>query len=160
MRRTISLVMVAIVIASSFGVVFAVRSGTDGVMYVTSTQVNSLSSHSPIRIDNDSDFADTAASDGWKGNGSADNPYIIENYDINGTDAGYCIYIGNTTAHFVIRNCSVHDASGNSWTYYWNSGIVLYEANNGVINNNTAFSNSGSGIYLFISDFVVKDIWS
>ena len=115
------------------------------LMYPTKTF---LISHGPIRINNNSDFNIEHGVTG--GNGTKDNPYIIENYDINGTGYGYCIYIGNTTDYFVVRNCSLHDASGNSGTYYWNSGLALYNAQNGTIFNNTG-SNNHNGIYLFSS---------
>ena len=106
--------------------------------------------YGPIRINNNTDFANHATSEGWGGNGTEADPYIIENYNINGTGYGYCIYIGNTTDYFVVRNCSLHDASGNSGTYYWDSALVMYNVTNGAAVNNTA-SNNGHGISLYKS---------
>ncbi|MBI5000746.1 MAG: right-handed parallel beta-helix repeat-containing protein [Euryarchaeota archaeon] len=105
----------------------------------------------PFRINSDAEFASMATSEGWAGDGTQGNPYIIENYDIDGTGFGYCIYVGNTTDYFVVRNCYLHHASGNSGTYYWNSGIVFYNVQNGIIANNTASSNNDLGIYLYSS---------
>jgi len=89
----------------------------DGVTYVA---------HTPIRIDNNIDFADLAQAEGWNGSGSQADPWLIENYDINGTGYGYCIYIGNTTDYFVLRDSYLHEASGvESWPYYFNRGLIL-----------------------------------
>jgi len=86
------------------------------------------------------------------GDGSAGNPWIIENWDINGTGVGYCLYIGNTTENFVVRNCSLHEASGaESWPFDDNTSVVLFNVNNGVLNNNTLFSNVDCGIRLYNS---------
>ncbi len=105
--------------------------------------------HDPIRIDNNSDMNQTAQDDGWGGNGSEGNPYIIEGYEIDGGGYGYAIYIGNTTDHFVVRDCYLHNASGNyDLPYFTNSGLHLYSVRNGIVDNNTASSNDVAGIYL------------
>ncbi|MEW5936414.1 MAG: NosD domain-containing protein [Candidatus Thermoplasmatota archaeon] len=101
----------------------------------------------PFRINSNADFPGIATA----GDGSAGNPWIIENYDINGTGYGYCIYIGNTTDYFVVRNCYLHEASGVfSWPYYYDTGLTLYNAQNGTIANNTV-SNNWWGILLYTS---------
>jgi len=108
--------------------------------------------HNPIRINNNAEFASIAGSEGWVGNGSPGNPYIIEGYDINGSGYGYCIYIGNTTVYFVVRDSYLHEASGiGSWPYYSDSGIILNNVHNGIITNNNASSNNWHGIELFLS---------
>ncbi len=56
---------------------------------------------SPMTIDVDSDFE----SYGFPGEGSAVNPYRIENYNIT-TSGDYCLNFGGyTTKHFIIQNC-------------------------------------------------------
>ncbi|MEW5937475.1 MAG: NosD domain-containing protein [Candidatus Thermoplasmatota archaeon] len=102
----------------------------------------------PFRINSNADFPIHA---NGGGGGSAGNPWIIENYDINGTGYGYCIYIGNTTDYFVVRGCYLHESSGNSDPYYWNSGLTLYNTTNGSIANNIASSNAWYGIYIILS---------
>ncbi len=108
----------------------------------------SYTNHTSIRIDNNTDFADQAASEGWPGNGSEGNPYIIQGYDIDGGGHGCGIYIGNTTVHFVVRDCYLHNASGNYDTYFENAGLNLYDVENGRVENNNASLNTGSGIRL------------
>ncbi|MHA1649940.1 MAG: right-handed parallel beta-helix repeat-containing protein, partial [Candidatus Helarchaeota archaeon] len=60
------------------------------------------------------------------------DPYVIENKTII-TNGDYCIRIYYTNSHFVIRNCTLSNA-----TY---AGIDLYQAGNGIIENNTIFGN-------------------
>ncbi len=56
---------------------------------------------SPMTIDYDSDFE----SYGLPGEGSAVDPYRIENYNIT-TSGDYCLNFGGyTTKHFIIQNC-------------------------------------------------------
>ena len=69
---------------------------------------SALTPHAPIRIDSNADFPGIASA----GDGSVGNPWVIENWDINGTGVGYCIYVGNTTEYFEVRNCSLYNASG------------------------------------------------
>ncbi|MEW5937603.1 MAG: NosD domain-containing protein [Candidatus Thermoplasmatota archaeon] len=104
----------------------------------------------PIRIDSNADFNAAHGVVNWAtGDGSAGNPWVIENYYIDGTGYGYCIYVGNTTDYFVVRDCYLYGASG-VWNppYYTESGLTLSNVQNGTIANNTASSNNNYGIYL------------
>ncbi len=65
----------------------------------------SLQSHGPIRISGDGGF--TAANGVVSGLGSAEDPYIIQGWDVNST-ASTGIVISGTTAYFIIRNVRVH----------------------------------------------------
>lgn len=106
--------------------------------------------HAPIRIDGDGDFPSVATG----GDGTEGNPWIIEGWDINGTGVGYSIYVGNTTEHFKVRDCYLHEASGvNSWPYYTDTGITLYIVQNGTLIDNDCSFNYNSGVYLYLSSW-------
>lgn len=87
------------------------------------------------------------------GNGTEENPYIIENIRINHTPiaSGHCLAIKNSNVHFIVRYSEFHDAGGRiieppqSWG---GSGICLYNTSNGIIANNTCYNNVHSGIEL------------
>ncbi|MFH0815391.1 MAG: right-handed parallel beta-helix repeat-containing protein [Methanobacteriota archaeon] len=112
----------------------------------------SMTPHLPIRIDSDGDFDAGHGVVNWAtGNGTVWNPWTIENWDINGTGAGCCIYIGNTTEYFVISNCSLYNASGGLDVFRPNSGVDLYNLQNGRISN-LALHNQTHGITLYYSD--------
>lgn len=101
----------------------------------------------PIRINGDEDFHEQAEAKNWIGDGSKENPYIISRYEINGSGEGYCIYIGNTTVHFKLKNNYFHNASGGGEDYYFrNRGIFLNNVDNGVIANNIVSNNERNGI--------------
>ncbi len=105
----------------------------------------------PIRIDSDENFTEQADTEGWPGNGTEGNPYIIEGYEIDGTGHGYCIFIGNTTVHFELRDNYLHNASGKSSVrYFRDAGIYLHNAANALIEDNTALNNH-NGIYFHFS---------
>ncbi len=117
-------------------------------------------SHDPIRINSNFEFGSIAGSEGWVGDGSPGNPYIIEGYDINGSGYGYCIYIGNTTEHFVLRDSYLHEASGvTSYPYFFDTGIIMYSVQNGTITNNTAISNNKNGmlIHMGLSNTIINN---
>jgi parallel beta-helix repeat protein len=92
--------------------------------------------HDPIRIDDDAEFAAIASSEDWGGDGSAAYPYMIEGYDISGHWTTDPIYIGNTTVHFVIKDCVLWEASTYEWPYVTASGITLNNVSDGLITLN------------------------
>jgi parallel beta-helix repeat protein len=125
--------------------------------------------HDPIVINGDANFTETASAEGWLGDGSSDNPYIIENLDIDrGGTSGACINISNTLVHFTIQNCALAGASAHAGIYLNNVshgflsnststsnryGIYLLYSNNNTIANNTCTSNSDGGIFMYDSDY-------
>ena len=117
----------------------------------------SYTSRDPIRIDGNEDFAEKAEENGWLGDGSEDDPYVIEGYEIDGGgyESGYRaradgryeygIYIGNVTEHFVIRECYVHNITAISEYLGLDRdhaltrtppGIFLFNSQNGRIEKN------------------------
>ncbi len=106
---------------------------------------SSLKSHDPIHINGNSQFM---KSNGVvKGTGTQNNPYIIENWDINAT-LNNGIQIENTNAYFIIRNCYVYNGSLGSPMKH---GIFFKNVRNGVVKNNR-LTNNQYGIYLNNSD--------
>lgn len=84
------------------------------------------------------------------GNGSWNNPYILENYNVHGSYSNSCLQIVDTEKHFILRNFEL------KWSNYYNSpdpyntgaGLILVNVNNSQINNCDIFENTGYGIYL------------
>jgi parallel beta-helix repeat protein len=103
-------------------------------------------SHSPIEIDGDTEFTAMALTEGWTGNGSSSNPFIIENLDITlGVTPVASINISNTNVHFIIRGCRLI-GPGATPSY----GIYLENSNNGIIVNNL-ITNFADGLYVTVS---------
>jgi len=106
--------------------VTAQLAGTDG-----------LTPRGPITIISDANF--TRENGVVAGSGTADDPYIIEGWEIDASGYDYGILIENTTAYFIIRNCKIYGSNL--------AGIVLANVTNGkIISNNIA--NNGVGIIL------------
>lgn len=103
-----------------------------------------LTSHEPIIIDNNEDFNQTASEEGWNGTGTEDDPYLIENYEINARMSSAGIYIGNTTAYFKIQNCSLHDAVNIQEQV--GNGIKFFNVSHGNIQNNLIELNYKRGV--------------
>lgn len=62
-----------------------------------------------LTINGNVDLANQAIAKGWSGDGSAEDPYIIEDYYYNlATTHGFLINIENTDKYLIIRNCYAH----------------------------------------------------
>lgn len=121
----------------------------DSVNYTTAAYLYTdfERAHASIFINGNADFADQALADGWPGNGTSTDPYIIAGFDIDASaDTG--IYITNTNAYFAVINCYIHD--GGTWAH----GIALDNCINGVVENNTC-TNNVNGIQLWLSSNIV-----
>ena len=121
-----------------------------------------LISSGPIEIINDANFTNY----GFPGLGTAEEPYIIENYNITTSNLkGICI--NSTTKHFVIRNCYVdafpcciyvsNVAEGtasiinNTVISFGGAGIFLSYSSGMIITDNTCSNSRWYGIHLFYS---------
>ncbi|MEM4292604.1 MAG: right-handed parallel beta-helix repeat-containing protein [Thermoplasmata archaeon] len=105
----------------------------------------SATSHTPIHINGNSEF--TAANGVVSGSGTESDPYIIEGWEINANGGSYGIWIENTTAYFVIRNCNVYGAT-DWWNLPGGAGIALNNVTHGTLDSNKC-NNSRYGIYLY-----------
>lgn len=115
--------------------------------------VSAYNDHAPISINGNSEF--TAANGVTGGSGTQSDPYIIEDWEIDGEHSiGNGILIQNTDAYFVIQNCYVHHCGGSGGI----SGIVLDNVKNGMLRNNICSNNDWSGIRLLTaSDNIISD---
>ena len=127
-------------------------------MIISEPEITGMSvagiSHGPIDINGDVDFAATALTEGWPGDGSPENPYIIDGLDIDlGGEAGHGISISNTRVNFTISNC--HIINANVWLEdppVQPAGIYLENVMYGKLLENT-FDNNYCGISLCDSDY-------
>jgi len=106
--------------------------------------------HTSIAIFGNDDFETQAAGEGWLGNGSSSNPYVIENLNITGQFAA--ISIKQVSVSFVIRNCELATTTNSSFSLFLNEtsngrieycvvrsvnwGIALYHVNNCAFDSN------------------------
>ncbi|MEM4293974.1 MAG: NosD domain-containing protein, partial [Thermoplasmata archaeon] len=101
--------------------------------------------HPGIHINGDDQF--TPENGVKSGLGTQSEPYIIEGWNIDAQGDSYGIWIENTTAYFVIKDCNVWNAADGTNAPY-GAGIALNNVRNGRIENSVC-SNSKVGIYLY-----------
>jgi parallel beta-helix repeat protein len=96
----------------------------------------SYTSHVAISINGNPQFNNTnyPLNGVVSGNGTADNPYIIEGWDINASSSDG-IFIQNTNAYFLVRNCYVHDGGLS------HEGIYLSNCVHGTVTENICSNN-------------------
>jgi parallel beta-helix repeat protein len=93
--------------------------------------------HAPIVINGDANFSATALAQGWPGDGTWWNPFIIDGLDIDrGGTGGHCINIANTRVNFTISNCILTGANVSG-----GAGINLENVTYGVLIGNTLYNN-------------------
>jgi parallel beta-helix repeat protein len=99
---------------------------------VETQSVMATNPHGPISIDGDANFSATASVEGWSGDGSAQYPFIIENYDITmGPTPEASISIRNTRVNYTVRGCNLFGPAATP-----SFGIYLENSTNGRIFNN------------------------
>ena len=147
MKKILGILVVCLMLGMVFVGGISFRSGGDAnIRYddsiSTVSKQKAYTPHDPISINGNDQF--TYANGVSTGDGTAVNPYIIENWDINASTA-HGIYLQSTTASFVIRNCIIY---GGKSSY---NGIYLYNVNNnkGKIENIISYNNQ-YGIYLYM----------
>jgi parallel beta-helix repeat protein len=123
-----------------------------------------LNTDPPIVIDSDTDLASQATANGWPGNGTAEDPYVISEKHINGTEASNCIYIGNVSSHLLIKDNHLVNASRRPAGYFPKiAGVHIYQSTNVTVRSNLIENITGYpdenwfGIYVRDSSAVVED---
>ncbi len=89
--------------------------------------------HSPILISGNAGFTNYSGVV-W-GSGTASDPYIIADWDINASTTDG-ISVRDTDAYFIIRDCYIHNGQTNLM-----GGIYLFRCANGTLSNNTCLNN-------------------
>jgi parallel beta-helix repeat protein len=99
--------------------------------------------HAPIVINNNSDFENQ----GWPGEGTVEQPYIIAGLEINATTGESAINITNTDVHFFIKDCRLTSNSA----YI----IELHSITHARITNNTVLLGAWGVIAFHSSDLTI-----
>ena len=120
------LIITVLLITSSTYLVF----DPGGLSQIEKKDIETLAytEHDPITISSNSEFEDMAILEGWSGDGSPGDPYVIEDLSISDVPER-CIMIGNVDVHFIIRYCLFnHSDSG--------GGILIHSSSHGAIFSN------------------------
>ena len=105
----------------------------------------------PILINGIDDFSSqNGVRNPWAA-GTKMDPFIIENWIIDGGSLGTCIDILNSDVYFIIRNCTVFNSQvGPIGTDpFFHAGIRLFNVSNARIINNNCSNNRFTGIRLY-----------
>ena len=140
-RRSLLSAMVAILLCLSAMLVASSSDRTDTVARESPNDNGpipawpfALTVHDPILVASNAEF--TYANGVILGSGTEPDPYIIADWEINASTA-HGIIIQGTDAHFVVRNCHIHDGRTTH-----NHGVLLSSCVNGTLENLTCSNNS------------------
>ncbi len=101
--------------------------------------------HTPISITGDSAF--TESNGVISGNGSSQNPYVIEGWGIEAPSGGSGIYIRDTNVYFVVRDVDIHSDRTSHF------GIYLEYVTNGTFTHIKSTGN-WNGIRMYYSSSI------
>jgi len=152
-----SIVSLRVSSPSSDGAYYSSKEGANPPQLVlTLGPPASSNSHAPIFIDGNSGF--TYANGVRSGSGTASDPYVISNWDIDlcqpGAGCGGSgIFVRNTDANFVIRNVRVRSSGSINTFSYYDADVYLYNVADGRVENST-LSDGRSGITVEGSKYV------
>ncbi len=90
---------------------------------------NDYEERGPIFINGNDDFAAQAEVEGWPGDGTEGNPYVIEGYKIDGGEE-HSIRVINTDYHLIIRGNLITGGESGIWAGNLTNGHII---NNSVI---------------------------
>ena len=162
-RRSISLLM-TVVLTSSLAIVALLQlQQSNDVPELPAPERIAYFVHAPIFINGNAGFlADNMSTGVSWGSGTASDPYIIENWDIDAFTADG-IRTQDTDVHFIIRNCRMLDGGSNYNGIYLSNcvngrlesnfclnclyGLRLDNSNGNILSNNTCTSNR-DGVHL------------
>jgi len=153
-KITIGVLMIVIAFLSIFNCITFNNLGENDVSLKVQDEINLKSPKKSgywnlqfIHIDGN--WSHTAGNYTWcSGDGSWNNPYIIENVTIDASNSptGSGILINNSkNDYFFINNCTVYNAG----IGYNDSGIKLENTNNGTITGSKCSHNGRFGIFLY-----------
>jgi parallel beta-helix repeat protein len=141
-HRFIVISVVSILMGSSMGPLIAAPTEDTGRVSSSRNRAQDL----PIIIDSDTELKDLALLEGWPGNGSSERPFTIEGMTIEGEGVGYCIYLGNVSAHVLIRGNTLMNATGVPGPFKW-SCISLNNVSNGRVEENEILGSGSYGVH-------------
>ncbi|MHA1185541.1 MAG: right-handed parallel beta-helix repeat-containing protein [Candidatus Heimdallarchaeota archaeon] len=101
-------------------------------------------SHDPINITSDGDFSSYS----FAGDGSFQNPYLIEGLSIINSTSPFGILINNTASHFIVRNCYLETNA---------FGLVVENVanNTAIVMDNIAFGNNAGAFVLRSTHYAI-----
>lgn len=105
-------------------------------MVSSSANGEGATTHPSIRIEGNDQFDSIAKEESWSGDGTADDPYIIENLTFLAKDDEVSLFIANTSCHFIINNCTFNGDEPEGYQYGSSGiGILCVNGTSGRITN-------------------------
>ena len=124
--------------------------------------------HSPIFIAGNGNLTVKAEAETWAGNGTLEDPFIIEGYNITLSGTGSCIALYNISLYLVIRDCLLGDGDNGIYlenvTHFSSIGNTISGNDNGIHFKNcdhsvvTTTSFVQNVYHLFLNDTINMNI--
>jgi len=100
-----------------------------------------------IFVNDDDELTDLVGNRGYNGTGSKEYPFIVKDIVIDGSSAPFGFYLGNTTMHIEIRNCTISGVhSSTPYQGIHGAGIWLQGSSNIDVLDCTLRENNQYGI--------------
>jgi len=129
-------ISIFLVIAFTGGAIISLLTGGAG-------SIGGTRYHDTISIKGNLDLEAKALIENWKGNGAAENPYVIEGYVLETDVFSPALNLTGVTEHLLIRNCTI--INDPTVTGIQDDGNALFTDCSNITVENTRFT--ASGIY-------------
>lgn len=115
--------------------------------------------HDPIEILNSAGAVALATSEGWAGNGSEANPFIISGYEFSGIgyDGNHLLTIQGPRYSFVVRDCYFHDLDPPGTNFHYYSALKIGSNVRARVTGNEFEDINVSGVYVYDCPFAGID---
>ncbi|MFO8109903.1 MAG: NosD domain-containing protein [Thermoplasmata archaeon] len=94
-----------------------------------------------LRINGNAELMEFADVHELKGDGTAGSPFVIEGYTFRSDTLGNQVFIGNTSLHFVVSDCTFIGGSRKDIPWNRGAGLELHNVKNATVDSNTFQSN-------------------
>ncbi len=116
-QKLISIVLIAIIIF-----------GSSSMYLLDNSTAEDDHNEKGVRIDSDDELLDFVEEENIEGEGTEQDPFIIENYVFEGD--GNSFYMGNTTLHTDFKSCEFRNASHDDSIWKKGAGLLLHQSSN------------------------------
>lgn len=153
-RLTLLIILLLLSLSMITPIVNGTRDSVEGATKNTFIEGKRLMK--PFKITSNEEFEDITEEKGFRGAGTKEDPFVIEDLNILGYDQGYSIWIENTTVDFIIQRCYLRRTGDNS-SIHQNAGLVMKNVTDGLIRNCNLSNNENNIIARDCEDITFKD---
>jgi nitrous oxidase accessory protein NosD len=130
---------------SSFAIIVFIITSAQMIIAGNGPGPRPIFGHGVIIVNNDLEMQTLFASEGWPGNGTEDDPFVIRNISIDARGYSRAISIGNVSSHLIIEGCRIENTTQRPDLPSFSDAIYIVNTHHVTIKD-TIFINNSYGV--------------